>query len=336
MTISVDAMGGDYAPGAVVQGAVDAAREYGLGLILVGDQARIRRELDKHNLAGIAARITIFPADETIAMDEPGAVSARRKRGSSIVKGIDLVKQGRADAFVSAGNTGAVVCAASLCLRMLSGIERPGISINIPTLKGVSLLVDVGANIDPKPVHLLHYAVMGNAYCRYVLKMDNPRIGLLNVGEEDGKGTDFIRRAFALLEAGGFNFIGNVEGRDLFSGACDIIVCDGWSGNIALKVSEGLMDSVGKLLRRELMGSLAAKMGLLLLKGKLRKIKNTLDYSEYGGAPLLGINGVVIIGHGSSNSRAIKNAIRVAGEEIGAGVNKRIIEAVSDISEVGQ
>jgi glycerol-3-phosphate acyltransferase PlsX len=211
---------------------------------------------------------------------------------------------------------------------MLSGIERPGISIIVPTLKGVSLLIDVGANIDPKPLHLQHYAIMSDAYCRYILKKENPSLGLLNVGEEEGKGTDFIKETFALLEKTKLNFIGNVEGRDIFSGACDIIVCDGFVGNAILKVSEGLAETISVFLYRELMRNLATKLGVLLLKNGLKRFKKAMDYSEYGGAPLLGVDGIVIISHGRSNAKAIKNAVRVAKEEVERKVNDRIIEAI--------
>lgn len=326
MKIVVDAMGGDYGPSVVIEGAVQAAKEYGVGIVLIGDAEKIKRELSKHKARGLA--LEVEHAEEVIEMHEPAAASVRKKRDSSIVKGINLLKEGRADAFISAGNTGAVVCAATLSLRMLSGIERPGISIIVPTLKGVSLLIDVGANIDPKPLHLLHYGVMSDAYARYILKKENPSVGLLNVGEEEGKGTDFIKETFALLEKSGLNFIGNVEGRDIFSGTCDIIVCDGFVGNAILKVSEGLAETISVFLYRELMRNVATKLGVLLLKSGLKRFKKTMDYSEYGGAPLLGVDGIVIISHGRSNAKAIKNAVRVAKEEVERKVNEKIMESI--------
>ncbi|MDP1852778.1 MAG: phosphate acyltransferase PlsX [Candidatus Omnitrophota bacterium] len=326
MKIVVDAMGGDHGPSIVVEGALQAAQEYGIGIVLIGDAEKIKREVSKHNTSGLS--VEIYHTEEVIEMHEPAASSVRKKRDSSIVKGIGLLKEGKADAFVSAGNTGAVVCAATLSLRMLSGIERPGISVIVPTLRGVSLLIDVGANIDPKPLHLLHYAIMSDAYCRHILRKENPSVGLLNVGEEEGKGTDFIKETFTLLEKTKLNFIGNVEGRDIFSGACDIIICDGFVGNAILKVSEGLAETISVFLYRELMRNLATKLGVLLLKSGLKRFKKAMDYSEYGGAPLLGVDGIVIISHGRSNSKAVKNAVRVAKEEVERKVNDRIIEAI--------
>ena len=327
MRIVVDAMGGDYAPGAVVEGAVCASGQYKVGITLVGDAQKINKELAKHKTK--KSDIDILPTDEVIEMHEAAAASVRKKRNSSIVRGIDLLKAGKGDAFVSAGNTGAVVCAATLSLRMLSGVERPGISIMIPTLNEPSLLIDVGANINPKPLHLLHYAIMSDAYCRCVLHRENPKIGLLSVGEEESKGTEFVRETFKLLEDSGVNFIGNVEGKDIFSGSCDVIVCDGFAGNVALKVSESLVETLGTFLYRELMRNIVTKFGVLLLKSGLKRLKKRLDYSEYGGAPLLGVDGVVIIGHGRSSAKAVKNAIRVAKEEVELRVNAKIIESVT-------
>ncbi|PIQ88567.1 MAG: phosphate--acyl-ACP acyltransferase [Candidatus Omnitrophica bacterium CG11_big_fil_rev_8_21_14_0_20_42_13] len=327
MKIVVDAMGGDYAPQLVIEGAIRAVKDYGADIILVGDEAKIKNELLKHKASRL--NIDIQPASEIIEMHEPAAVSVRKKRDSSIVKGINLIKEKKADAFVSAGNTGAVVCAATIALRLLPGIERPGISIIVPTPKGASFLIDVGANINAKPIHLMHYAIMSNSYCHYILNKENPTIGLLNVGEEETKGTDFIRDTFKLLEGSGLNFIGNVEGRDIFSGSCDIIICDGFVGNVVLKVAESLAETIGTFLYRELKRNIITKAGVLLLKSGLKRFKKSLDYSEYGGAPLLGVDGVVIIGHGRSNANAIKNAIRVAKEEVERKVNDNIIESVS-------
>jgi len=320
-------MGGDYAPGAVVEGAVRASGQYRIGITLVGDAQKINKELARHKTKN--SDIDILSTNEVIEMHEAAAASVRKKRNSSIVRGINLLKVGKGDAFVSAGNTGAVVCAATLSLRMLSGIERPGISIMIPTLNEPSLLIDVGANINPKPLHLLHYAIMSDAYCRYVLHRENPKIGLLSVGEEESKGTEFVRETFKLLEDSGVNFIGNVEGRDIFSGSCDVIVCDGFAGNVALKVSESLVETLGTFLYRELMRNIVTKFGVLLLKSGLKRLKKRLDYSEYGGAPLLGVDGVVIIGHGRSSAKAVKNAVRVAKEEVKLKVNAKIIESVT-------
>ncbi|MCX5710032.1 MAG: phosphate acyltransferase PlsX [Candidatus Omnitrophica bacterium] len=326
MKIVVDAMGGDHAPGVVVEGAVDAAREYNAEVILVGDEERIKALLKKAKYTG--DNISIQPAAEVIGMDEPAATSIRRKRQSSIVVGVNLVKEGKAQAFFSAGNTGAVVCAGTLGLGLLPGIERPGIAIVTPTLKGASLIVDVGANIDPKPTQLLQYGLMGAAYMRHILNRENPKVGLLNIGEEEAKGTGFIKETFELLEKSKLNFAGNIEGKDLLSGKCDVIVCDGFIGNIALKVLESAAETMQIFLKRHLLSSVFGKIGLLFLMPSLKRLKKDLDYAEYGGAPLLGVNGVVIIGHGRSNKRAIKNAIRVAKEEVERQFNEKILEAI--------
>ncbi len=326
MKIVVDAMGGDYAPDVVIEGAIAAVKQYNVEVILVGDEARIKNLLKKYKYAG--SKILVQPAGEVIEMHESAATSVRRKRHSSIVIGLNLVKEGRADAFFSAGNTGAVVCAGTLSLGMLPGIERPGIAIVAPTLKGISLIIDVGANIDPKPVQLLQYGIMAEAYLRYILNNPNPKVGLLNIGEEESKGTDFMKETYELFEKSNLNFIGNVEGKDIFSGKCDVIVCDGFVGNVALKVSESLSETMQEWLKRHLLSNPLGKMGVLLLRTSLSRFKKEMDYSEYGGAPLLGVNGVVIIGPGRSNAKAIKNAIRVASEEVERKFNEKILEAI--------
>jgi len=326
MKIVVDAMGGDHAPEVVVDGSLAAVKEYNLEVILVGDEPKIQALLKKAKYAG--SRISIQHATEAIEMCEPAANSIRRKRNSSIVVGLSLVKEGKADAFFSAGNTGAVVCGATLELRLLPGIERAGIGIVTPTLKGNSLIIDVGANIDPKPTQLLQYGIMADAYCKNILNKTNPTVGLLNIGEEEKKGTEFIQEAYGLLEKSKLNFIGNVEGKDLFSGKCDIIVCDGFVGNVALKVSESAAEAMQTFLKRHLLSNIWGKIGLIFMMPSLKRFKKEIDYAEYGGALLLGVNGVVIIGHGRSNIKAIKNAIRVAKEEIERQVNVKILEAI--------
>jgi len=263
-------------------------------------------------------------------MDDAAAVSVRKKKDSSIVVGLNLVRDGQADAFFSAGNTGAVACAAILTLGLLPGIERPGIGIVMPTLDNPSMVIDVGANINPKPVHLLQYGIMADTYMRKIFNRNNPTVGLLNVGEEETKGTDFLKESYELLEQSHLNFIGNVEGKDLFSGKCDIIICDGFVGNVALKVTESVAETLHEFLKRHLMGNFWNILGVMLLKGSLRRFKRDIDYAEYGGAPLLGVNGVVIIGHGRSNIKAIKNAIRVAKEEVERNVNKEIVKVVAE------
>jgi glycerol-3-phosphate acyltransferase PlsX len=326
MKIVVDAMGGDHAPAVVVAGSLVAVKEYDLEVILVGDQPKIQALLKKAKYTG--NRISIQHTTETIEMSESAATSVRRKRDSSIVIGLNLVKEGKADAFFSAGNTGAVVCAATLELRLLPGIERAGIGIVTPSLKGNTLIIDVGANIDPKPTQLLQYGIMADAYCKNILNKANPSVGLLNIGEEEKKGTEFTREAYELLEKSKLNFIGNVEGKDLFSGKCDIIVCDGFVGNVALKVSESAAEAMQTFLKRHLLSNIWGKIGLIFMMPSLKHFKKEIDYAEYGGALLLGVNGVVIIGHGRSNIKAIKNAIRVAKEEIERQVNAKILEAI--------
>ena len=326
MKIVVDAMGGDHAPDVVIAGSLLAVKEYDVDVILVGDQPKIEALLKKSKYTG--NRITVQHASEVIEMCEPAATSIRRKRNSSIVIGVNLVKEGKADAFFSAGNTGAVVCAGTLGLGLLPGIERPGIGIVTPTLKGNSLIIDVGANIDPKPTQLLQYGIMADAYCKNILNKPNPTVGLLNIGEEEKKGTEFIREAYELLGKSKVNFIGNVEGRDLFTGKCDIIICDGFVGNVALKVSESAAEAMQTFLKRHLLSTIWGKIGLIFMMPSFKRFKKEIDYAEYGGALLLGVNGVVIIGHGRSNKRAIKNAIRVAKEEIERQVNAKILEAL--------
>ena len=324
MKIVVDAMGSDFAPIVEVEGAIQAVEEYGYEIVLVGDEARVKEELKKHK--DHSDKIKVLHAPERIEMHEPAAISVRRKRHSSIVVGMDMLKKNEADAFVSAGNTGAVVCAATLSLRLLPGIERPGIAIVIPSLAGTTLIIDIGANIDPKPIHLLQYGIMADAYSRYILNVSNPKVGLLNVGEEESKGTDFIKEVHTLLSESKLNFIGNIEGRDIYSGVADIILCDGFVGNVILKVSESVVDTIVKLLKQEIKASAIATFGAALAGNAFNELKKKMDYSEYGGAPLLGVDGRCIICHGSSNPKAIKNAIKVAAEFKTLDVNKHIVE----------
>jgi len=324
MKIVVDAMGADKAPAVEVEGAVQAVDELGLNVILVGDEPRIREELKKYGES--REKLSIVHAPETIGMHDPAAISVRRKRQSSIVVGLDLLKKGEGDAFVSAGNTGAVVCAATLSLRLLPGLERPGIAIAIPTLTGVSVIMDVGANITPKPIHMLQYGIMADAYSRYILHKTKPTIGLLNVGEEETKGTEFIKEAYTLLSESKLNFIGNIEGRDIYAGTADVILCDGFVGNVILKVSESVIDTLVQLIKREIKASVIATVGAVLASSAFNSLKKKMDYSEYGGAQLLGVDGRCIISHGSSTAKAIKNAIRVASEFVSEDVNRHIVE----------
>ncbi|MCM8757873.1 MAG: phosphate acyltransferase PlsX [Candidatus Omnitrophica bacterium] len=328
MRIIVDVMGGDYAPEAVIEGALQAVKEFKLNVVLVGEESKIKNILDR---SAPSERISIYPAQEVIQMSEPAALSIRKKKNSSIVKGLELLRDGYGDAFFSAGNTGAVVCASSVILGNLKGVERPGIAIPIPTLKGVSLIIDVGANIDPKPTHLLQYALMADAYFKSVLNKNSPTIGLLNIGEEETKGPDFMRQTHQLISESslGLNFIGNIEGKDIFLGKCDIIICDGFVGNVALKISESMLEFGYNLFKDAVKSNPLGLLGLALMNlGVSKKIRKKIDYSEYGGAPLLGINGVVIIGHGRSNSKAIKNALGVAKQQVELKVNEKILGAL--------
>ncbi len=327
MKLAIDGMGGDKAPGVVVAGAVEAANMFGHNVIVVGKEDRLAKELSKYSVT--KGKVEIVHASEVVEMGESPIAPIRSKKNSSISVAVDLVKKGEADAIVSAGNTGACVCAATFKLGLLKSIERPGISIVFPTSDGGNaLMIDVGANIDPKAIHILQYGLMASAYCKYILKKENPRVGLLSIGEEETKGTGFIKESHKLLDASGLNFSGNVEGRDIFTGACDIILCDGFVGNVVLKVSESLAGAVGTLLKRELSRNLMTKVGAVLCKSTFDALKKELDYAEYGGAPLLGVNGTCIISHGSSGAKAIRNALRVAAEFTTQKVNSHIMEGL--------
>ena len=325
--IGVDAMSSDNSPSPEIEGAVAAAKEFNYEIVLVGDKDLIEKEFEKHK--PIPGNIKIFHASEVIGMQEQPVLSVRRKKDSSIVVLANLAKEKKVDAILSAGNTGAVVCAATLKCRLLPGVERAGIGVIMPTLKGTSLMIDAGANIDAKPKHLLQYAIMGSAYAEYIWGKTSPKVGLLNIGEEESKGTGFLKEAFGLLELSGLNFIGNVEGKDLFIGNCDVIVCDGLVGNVALKVSESTAYAMVEMLKIGLKSNFLSRISALLARSVFRSFKKKMDYAEYGGAPLLGIDGTCIICHGSSNAKAIKNGIRVAGEEVSKNVNQHIIEKVS-------
>ena len=322
MKIAVDAMGGDDAPGPIVAGAVLAAREYGVGILLVGDSAVIRKDLDRCNLSGLD--VSIVHAAQKVEMEEAPSVVIRRKRDSSIWVATEQVKKGDAVAVISAGNSGATMATALFILGPLQGVERPAIATVLPTLTGSAILLDVGANVDCKPLHLFQFATMGHEYAEWVLQKSHPKIGLLSIGEEETKGNEVTKEALKILKASPLNFIGNIEGRDVYSGTADVIVCDGFIGNVALKISEGLADALGKLLKREIAATLGGKLGYLFLRSAFQRFRRRVDYAEYGGAPLLGVNGISIICHGRSSAKAIKNAIRVAKTQAEGRVNERI------------
>jgi len=323
MKIAVDAMGGDFAPRTVVEGAVAAAAELGVEVLLVGPERQIKKELD-HFSSG-ALRLTLVDAPETIGMGE-GLFSLRKKERSSIHIGAGLVKAGEAQAFISMGNTAAVTYVSKKVLGSQAGIEKPGLALLIPTLKGVSLLIDVGASANCQPHHLVQFAVMGRVFLETALKKTNPTVALMSIGEEKTKGNELTIKTYELLQNSALNFIGNIEGKDIYRGVADIIVSDGFTGNVALKVSEGVVETMFAMAKHELTRNFLARVGLLFLKHHLKKIYKRIDYSEYGGAHLLGVNGVCIIGHGRSNARAVKNAIRLGKEIVGQGLQAKIQE----------
>ena len=332
MRIALDAMGGDNAPETTLGGAVRAAREFPVDIILLGPKDVLEQALTA-SYPKRPANLSIHHAPEVIDMGESPVAAIRRKRDSSINIGAELLRDKQVDAFVSAGNTGAVVSASRLIAGLLPGIERPAIAILLPGVKGDTLLIDVGANIDPKPLHLLQYGLMGDAFVRSLLGKSRPTVGLLNVGEEEGKGTDFTKETYELLEGSGVNFVGNVEGRDIFSGEYDVIVCDGFAGNVALKTAASLASAINRLLKRSLAMSPITKLGAWLARDAFRQLRKEVDYSEHGGAPLLGVNGISIIAHGSSGGKAIKNAIRVAYEAVRNNLNGNMVKAIQTYAE---
>ena len=330
MKVAVDAMGGDFGPKVTVEGAIKASQELDIEILLVGSETRVRREFDR--LDSPNANVTIVNASEEISMSE-GILSFRKKKKSSIRIGAQLLKEKKADAFVSTGNTAAIVYISNKVLGALKGVERPALSLLVPTLSGPTLLIDVGANVNCQPHHLEQFAVMGRIFMESILGLKEPRIALMSVGEERTKGNDLTREVYALLMESSMNFIGNVEGKDIYSGNADVIVSDGFTGNIALKVSEGVVDTMFNMARTEIMKNLFAKIGFLLMKRNLKKLYKKVDYSEYGGAQLLGINGVCIIGHGRSNVVAVKNAIKMAKDFVKNKVQEKIQAEISPLSE---
>jgi glycerol-3-phosphate acyltransferase PlsX len=331
LRVAVDAMGGDHAPREVVAGAVQAAGALGAQVILVGRARVVEEELRR---AGGGPGIRIEDAPEVIEMAEAPAMALRRKRRASIPVAIDLVRRGEADAMVSAGNTGAAMAAALFGLGRVEGVDRPAIAAALPTTRGRAILVDVGANVDCRPKHLVQFAAMGAVYAR-VLGIREPRVGVLSNGTEDTKGNDLVIRAAELLRQSGLRFIGNVEGREFFEGAADVVVCDGFVGNLVLKFGEGLALGIFALLRDELSRGLRVRLGAALASRALRTVKRRMDYTEYGGAPLLGVNGVCIISHGSSRAKAIRNAVALAAESVRARMVDAIHDAAGRLAESG-
>jgi len=330
MRVALDAMGGDFGPKVTVEGAVKASIEHNIEVLLVGVEDLIKKEFDMINHS--KAKVTVINASEVIGMSE-GIFSFRKKKKSSISIGTQLVKGKEADAFVSTGNTGAILYTSKRVLGALKGVDRPALSLLVPTLKGFTLLIDVGANVNCKPRHLEQFALMGSIFMQNILGLENPRVALMNIGEEKVKGNDLIKEAHERLISSSLNFIGNLEGKDIFSGKADIIVSDGFTGNIALKVSEGVVETFSSMARTELMKNIFSKIGLFMMKRNLKKLYKKIDYSEYGGAHLLGINGVCIIGHGRSGSNAIKNALRLSKEFVMNKVQEKIQNEIIKFSE---
>ncbi len=335
MKVALDAMGGDHAPVVNIGGAIDALRYYPKlqHLYLVGDQTVLELECAKQGLDLTDSRVSIVHAPEVIGMAEPGAKTVRKKKLSSINVAMEMVKDGTADAFVSAGNTGGAVASATLKLRTLPGVDRAGIASALPNEYGICHILDAGANPEAKPEHLVAYAVMGTAFSKGVLGVKDPKVGLMSNGEEDEKGTTFTKETFKLLkQTPGINFVGNVEGRDLFETELDVVLCDGFVGNIMLKTIEATAKAVSKWLKTEIKGNPLRIAGAMLANGAFKALKEKSSYESYGGSPLLGVNGVVIIAHGSSTALAVRNAIRVALETVENRVNPRIQEALAAIA----
>jgi phosphate acyltransferase len=322
MKIAVDAMGGDHGPAVVVEGALVAQREFGVSVILVGDQAALERELGRSGTRRLG--VEIRHASQVVGMAESPSQALRRKRDSSLRVAAELVRDGHASALVSAGNTGAAMAVAMFTIGVLRGVDRPAIAALLPSPRRYTILLDVGANVTPKPWHLFQFAIMGHVYARDILGIDRPRVGLLSVGEEEGKGNDLTREAYEELRESSLNFIGNVEGRDIYNGNCDVVVADGFTGNVALKISESLADMLGAMIKEELQRDVRSRLGAALALPAFERFRKRVDYTEMGGAPLLGIDGAAVICHGSSPPKAIKNAVRVASEWAKAGLNEHI------------
>ncbi len=327
--IAVDAMGGDHAPGPVVDGALAAARYSGVAVTLVGRPDAVDAELARHPDAA-TLDVEVVAAADVVAMNESPASALRRKPRASIRVATELVRDGEAAAVVSAGHTGAAVVAAHAAFGMLKGVDRPALAPAVPTRTGMAVLLDAGATVECKPAHLLQFGVMGAVYARTLLGVDAPRVGLLSIGEEEGKGNDLTKEAYRLLKAAPLTFVGNVEARDVFSGRADVIVCDGFTGNVVLKLSEGLVEMVEEQLGAELSSTFSSQVGYLLSRRAYRRFRKRVDYSEYGGAPLLGVSGLVLVCHGRSSAKAIRNAVVAASRFVADGVLARVEQRVAD------
>lgn len=337
MKIAVDAMGGDFAPQAIVEGAYLAAKNHGVKVILVGDEDQVSKELSKYPTSKLP--IYLHHAPHVVAMHDSPSVVIRRMKDTSVKVAIELSREGEATGIVSAGNSGAAMALAMYLFKKLEGVDRPAIATTHPTPNGLTVLIDSGGNVDCKPYHLVQFAMMGDAYAKYILGTKVPRIGILSNGEEEGKGNELTREAHEILSKTDMNYIGYVEGRDLNSGEVDVIVCDGFVGNVALKISEGLWETISAILKWEAQDNIRAKVAYFLMKRAMRRLEKRLDYSEYGGAPLLGINGNCVISHGSSNGKAIMNAILLASNLGKNRLNEHLIQELrekQDLLRLGQ
>jgi glycerol-3-phosphate acyltransferase PlsX len=329
-------MGSDRSPKPEIEGAILAARHYDVHVLLVGQEDVLRAEMRHHPSSNFLRNIDIVPATQAIGMHEKAAQAVRAKRNSSMHVSLRLVREGKAQGFVTAGNTGAAMATAKMVLGALPGVDRPALAAVFPTAQGTaSIMLDVGANVDSKPHNLEQFALMGEVYSRVIFAKNKPSVGLLSIGEEESKGNELTRHSYQLLKDLPINFVGNVEGRDLYNGKVDVIVCDGFVGNVALKISEGMVETVRYLLKESLQATITRQVGMMLSRRAFEEFKKRLDYSEYGGAPLLGVKGPVIVGHGSSNANAMKNAIRVAAEFSDRGTNAHI-EAAVGVTRAGR
>jgi len=329
MRIAVDAMGGDYAPGAIVAGALQAANVLAVDLLLVGDRDLVSAELAGRTPA--LGSIELVHASEWVEMDEPATTPMRRKPEASVRVCAELVRDDMASAMVSAGNTGATMIAAKMILGTIAGVDRPALAAVLPNRTGRTVLLDVGANVDSRPRQLREFAVMGHSYAQEVLGTPSPRVGLLSIGEEEEKGSDLTRKVYQVMETTGVNFVGNVEGRDVFNGHADVVVCDGFVGNVLLKGAESIAELMGKMLREELTRTWRDRVAAWLADPALQRLRRRTDYREYGGAPLLGVNGGCLIGHGRSNARAVFNMVRRAQEFSEADLHNRIASRIADL-----
>lgn len=332
MKIAVDAMGGDHAPEHPVAGAVMAARELGADVVLVGQEGPVREALRRHP---DAPSLSVVHADEVVGMDEPPATALRRKKDSSIHVAARLLRDGEVQGLVSAGNTGAVMVTVKLYVGTITGVDRPALAVILPSRAGRTVLIDVGANVDPKSRQLVQFAVMGSFFAQSILGLERPRVGLLSIGEEAGKGTDLIRAAHAALEASPLHFLGNVEAQQIYSGEADVVVCDGFTGNVVLKTSEAVVETMLHLLREELTSSRRNMLGARIARGAFRSYRARVHYAEFGGAPLLGARGLCVICHGRSSARAIMNGVRVTMEYGKHGVNQGIERMLADLDVDG-